>query len=124
MTKYFTNIFSVLTLHKKPSTRSEVITQMLYGDSFSVSKKTKICLRVKIKVSNYWGYVQNKNFSDYLKPTHKVHILKARIYKFPNKRKKTNELSFGSKVKITNYKAKFFKFSKGLINKKDVNPIS
>ena len=124
MTKYFTNNFSILNLHKKPSTRSEVITQMLYGDSFSISKKTRKWLRVKIKEDNYRGYIQNKNFSNYLKPTHKVHILKARIYKFPNKRKKTNELSFGSKVKITNYKAKFFKFSKGWINKKDVKPIS
>ena len=91
---------------------------------FPYPKKTRKWLRVKIKEDNYIGYVQNKNFSNYLKPTHKVHILKARIYKFPNKRKKTNELSFGSKVKITNYKAKFFKFSKGWINKKDVKPIS
>tara|TARA_B100000579_G_C22535181_1_gene712644 strand:+ start:26 stop:766 length:741 start_codon:yes stop_codon:yes gene_type:complete len=124
MTKYFTNNFTVLNLYKKPSTKSEVVTQMLYGDGFSVSKKTRRWLRVKIKEDNYKGYVQNKNFSDYLKPTHKVSILKAKIYKFPNKQKKTNELSFGSKVKVTNYKAKFFKFSKGWINKKDVKPVS
>ena len=124
MTKYFTNNFTVLNLYKKPSTKSEVVTQMLYGDGFSVYKKTRRWLRVKIKEDNYKGYVQNKNFSDYLKPTHKVSILKARIYKFPNKQKKTNELSFGSKVKVTNYKAKFFKFSKGWINKKDVKPVS
>ena len=65
MTKYFTNNFSVLNLHKKPSTRSEVITQMLYGDSFSVSKKNRKWLRVKIKEDNYRGYVQNKNFSNF-----------------------------------------------------------
>ena len=42
MTKYFTNTFSVINLHKKPSIKSEIVTQMLYGDSFSVSKKNQL----------------------------------------------------------------------------------
>ena len=41
MTKYFTNIFTVTNLHRKPSIKSEVVTQMIYGDSFSISKKSK-----------------------------------------------------------------------------------
>ena len=49
MTKYFTNNFALINLHKKPSVRSEVVTQMLFGDSFLVSKKTKNWLKVKIK---------------------------------------------------------------------------
>ena len=39
MNKYFTNNFSIINLYKKPSTKSEVVTQMIYGDSFSISKK-------------------------------------------------------------------------------------
>ena len=42
MTKYFTNNFAVINLHKKPSVKSEVVTQMLFGDSFLVLKKLKI----------------------------------------------------------------------------------
>ena len=38
--------------------------------------------------------------------------------------KKTNELSFGSKIKVIDKKAKFFKFSKGWISKNDIKPIS
>ena len=124
MTKYLTNNFAVINLHKRPSSKSEIITQMIYGDSFSISKKTRKWLKVKIKEDNYKGYVQNKNFSNFLQPTHKINILKAKVYKFPSKRKKTNEISFGSKIKVIDNKARFFKFSKGWINKNDVKPIS
>ena len=124
MTKYFTNNFTVINLHKKPTTKSEIVTQMIYGDSFSISKKTRKWLKVKIKEDNYKGYILNKKFSNFIKPTHKINILKSKIYKFPNKQKKTNELSFGSKIKVIDKKAKFFKFSKGWISKNDVKPIS
>ena len=63
MTKYFTNNFALINLHKKPSVRSEVVTQMLFGDSFLVSKKTKNWLKVKIKEDSYKGYLQKRNFS-------------------------------------------------------------
>ena len=123
MTKYFTNTFSVINLYKKPSIKSEVVTQMLYGDSFSVSKKTQKWLKIQIKEDNYKGYIRRKNFSHYMKPTHKVHILKSKIYNYPNKQK-INELPFGSKIKITNSKKNFYKFCKGWIGKNDIKPIT
>ena len=123
MTKYFTNTFTVINLYKKPSIKSEIVTQMLYGDSFSVSKKTQRWLKIKIKEDNYKGYIRRKNFSHYMKPTHKVNILKSKIYNHPNK-KKINELSFGSKIKITNSKKNFCKFFKGWISKNDIKPIA
>ena len=124
MTKYLTNNFSIINLYKKPSIRSELVTQMIYGDSFSISKKNKKLRRITVKEDNYKGFVQNKNFSFFLKPTHKINILKAEIYKFPKKQKKTFELSFGSKIKVTDRKSKFLKFSKGWIHREAVKPIS
>ena len=41
MTKYLTNNFNITNLYKKPSTKSEIVTQMIYGDSFSISKRNK-----------------------------------------------------------------------------------
>ena len=41
MTKYFTNNFNLTNLYKKPSTKSEIVTQMIFGDCFSISKKNK-----------------------------------------------------------------------------------
>ena len=79
MTKYFTNNFSVINLHKKPSVKSEIVTQMIFGESFLILKKTSRWLKIKIKEDGYRGYVQNKNFSKFLKPSHKVSILKAKV---------------------------------------------
>ena len=124
MTKYFTNNLSLINLYKRASKRSEVVTQMIFGESFSISKKTKNWLRVKIKEDGYKGFIQNKKFSNFLKPTHKIHVLKAKVYKFPNKKKKLNELSFGSKIKVIENKGKFLKFSKGWISKNGVKKIS
>ena len=121
MTKYLTNNFSIINLYKKPSIKSEIVTQMIYGDSFSLIKKTKKWLKVKIKEDNYKGYVINKKFSQYIKPSHKIAILKAKIYKFPNKQNEIGKLTFGSKIKVLDKKAKFFKFEKGWISFKRLN---
>ena len=123
MTKYFTNDFSVINLYKKPSLKSEIVTQMIYGESFSRIKKSKKWLKVKIKEDNYKGYILNKKYSSFLKPTHKINLLKAKIYKFPNKIKK-GEITFGSKIRVIDQNSKSFKFAEGWISKKDVKPIS
>ena len=124
MTEYFTNNFTTTNLYKKPSTKSEIVTQMIYGDSFSISKRGKKWLKIKIKDDGYKGFVQNRKFSKFLKPTHKVNILRSKVFKLPNKRRKINEISFGSKIKVLENKKNFFKFSNGWINKNDVKPIS
>ncbi len=124
MTKYLTNNFTVTSLHKKPSIKSEIVTQMIYGDSFSISKRSKKWLKIKIKEDGYTGFVKNRKFSQFTKPTHKVDILKSKIFRLPNKSRKINEISFGSKIKVLGYKKNFLKFSKGWINKNDVKPIS
>ncbi len=123
MNKYLTNNFSIINLYKKPSSSSEVVSQMIYGESFSVLKKTKKWLKIKIKEDGYKGYIKNKEFLSFLKSTHKIHTLKAKIYKFPNTQKKICELPFGSKIKVTDRKLNFLRFSKGWINKKDVKPV-
>jgi len=117
MTKYFTNNFSVINLHKKPSVKSEIVTQMIYGESFSILKKTKNWLKIKVKEDNYKGYIKNKKYSNYLEPTHKVNTLKAKIFKMPSKIKK-KEISFGSKIKVIDTNSKFLKFANGWIKKK------
>ena len=81
-------------------------------------------MKVKIKEDGYKGFIKNKVFPNFLKPTHKVNILKAKVYKYSNKRNKLNEITFGSKIKVLEKKSKFLKFSKGWIDKKDVKPIN
>ena len=123
MSKFFTNVYSITNLYKKMSTKSEIVTQTIYGDSFSITKKTNKWLKIKIKEDNYNGYIQNKKFDIFIKPTHKVHVLKTKIYKFPNKKKKIDELSFGSKIRAEGRKSQFIKLRKGWIDQKDLKPI-
>ena len=122
MTKYFTNNLTITNLYKKPSIKSEVVTQMKYGDSFSISKKSKKWLKIKIKADGYNGFIKNRKFPKFLKPTHKVNVLKSNIFKIP-KKKKISEISFGSKIKVTENKKKFLRFAKGWISKNDVKPV-
>ena len=120
----FTNNFPEINVYKKQSKYSEIVSQIVLGQSFVVLKKTKKWLKIKIKEDGYKGYIKNKEFLSFLKSTHKIHTLKAKIYKFPNTQKKICELPFGSKIKVTDRKLNFLRFSKGWINKKDVKPIS
>ena len=52
MTKYYTNSFSLVNLYKKPSTKTEIVTQMIYGDKFSIYRKSKKWLKIKIREDN------------------------------------------------------------------------
>ncbi len=49
MTKFFTNTFPIINLHKKTSTKSEIVSQMIYGESFSVVKKLENGLKLELK---------------------------------------------------------------------------
>ena len=87
MIKYFTNTYPIINLYKRASKKSEIVTQMIYGDSFSIIRKTNNWIKIRIKEDGYLGFVRNKNYKTYLKPTHKVNKLKATVYKYPNKKK-------------------------------------
>ena len=62
MTRYLSNNYPIIDLHKKPSANSEVVTQMLYGESFSIFKKNNRWLKIKIKEDGYKGFIKNKIF--------------------------------------------------------------
>ena len=124
MTKFFTNTYPVINLYKKSSVKSEIVTQMIYGDSFRIIKKTYKWLKIKIKEDNYIGFVRNKYYKTYIKPTHKINKLNANVYKSPNKRKKINIITYGSKIRAILKQSKFLKFEKGWISQNDTKPIS
>ena len=123
MTKYYTNNLTITNLHKRPSIKSEIVTQMIYGDSFSISKKSKKWLKIKIKEDGYNGFIKNRKFPKFLKPTHKVNVLKSNVFKIPNEKRGIAQISFGSKIRVTENGKKFLRFSKGWIDKNDVKPI-
>ena len=92
MNKYLTSNFIVTNLYKKPSVKSEIVTQMIYGDSFSIIKRSRKWLKIKIKEDGYSGFIKNRKFPKFLKPTHKINVLKSKIFNIPSKKNKINEI--------------------------------
>ena len=123
MNKSYTNIYPVVNLYKKDSTESEIITQMIYGESFKIIKKSTKWLKIKIIDDGYLGHIVKKKFISYLKPTHKVSVLCANVYKSSNFKKKVGRFSYLSKIKVEKTNSQFAKFQDKWIEKKNIKPL-
>ena len=62
MNKFYTNSYSVINLYKKTSSKSEIITQMIYGESFKIINKSAKWMKIRIKEDGYIGYIKKKQF--------------------------------------------------------------
>ena len=107
MSKFYTSNFPIINLHKKASSRSEIVTQMIFGDTFSIIKKMKKWLRIKIKEDGYKGYILKRKFHSFIKPSHKISVLKAKVYKFPTGYKKKQLFHLVQKLKSQILKQNF-----------------
>ena len=123
MNKFYTNNYSDINLYKKKSTSSEIMTQMIYGDTFSAIKKTNKWWKIKIKKDGYIGFIKKRNFIKFVRPTHKVSKLSAKIYKKPNFKKPSGKLTFGARIKLDGKSSKFIKFQNNWIEAKNLKPI-
>jgi gamma-D-glutamyl-L-lysine dipeptidyl-peptidase len=119
------NNLTIVKVYKKANIKSEVVTQLLYGDQFKKIKKKGSWIKIKNDLDNYKGFIKIKKFSLNQKDTHKVYKLYANLYSKPNlKSKIRNKLSFGSKIKIIKKKNKFYKFDHLWIHQKDLKKIN
>ena len=99
------NNLSFINVYKKRSVKSEVVTQLLYGDTFKKLKKGGSWIKIKNDIDHYEGFIKNKTFPSCHKNTHKVFVLSSNLYSRPNlKNKISKKLSFGSKIKVLNQK--------------------
>ena len=105
------NNFSVLNIYKKKNLKSEIVTQILYGDTFKILEKSNSWVKIKNDIDNYKGYIKNKKYPYNHKNTHKVFTLFANLYSKPkNSAKIKKKLSFASKISVTKKKNGFYKF--------------
>ena len=115
----------VINVHKKKNIKSEVVTQLLYADTFKKLKKNGIWIKIENIKDNYKGYIKSKNFQPNHKNTHKICKLSAALYSKPrSKYKIKNKLSFESKIKVLETKGDFYKFDHLWIKKKDLKKIN
>ena len=116
---------SLINVYNEKSTRSKVVTQLLYGDTFKKIKQSGSWLRIRNDLDNYKGYIKNKKFPSNHKNTHKVCLLYSNLYAKPNiKNKISKKLSFGSKIRVLGKKKKFYRFDNLWIKKKDLKKIN
>ena len=116
---------SVINVYKKNNIKSEVVTQLLYGETFKKIKKTSIWIKIKNDSDSYKGYIKNNKFLNNQKNTHKVSNLSAVLYSQPSAQHKTKKkLSFGSKIKVLKKKGNYYKFDNFWIDKKNLKNIN
>jgi len=104
-----------INLYDRPSRHSKIGSQILYGEKFKIIKKEKNFFKVRTKYDNYLGYIKPKKYSAKFSSTHKVSVLKSRIFKYPknlNKFKSKSFLSFSSKIQIIKKKNNFVMIDK------------
>ena len=78
---YFTGNFS--NIHEKPSKKSEVTSQIIYGEKFKILSKNKNWIKIKTLFDNYKGFIKNSKYEEKFSPNYKVSSLKAKIFKRP-----------------------------------------
>jgi len=123
MNKIYSNNYPIINLYKTANSKSEIVTQMIYGEGFKIINKSSRWLKIKIKEDKYTGYIKNKEFISYIKPTHKVSVLFAKIYRSPNSKNKIAKLPYASKIKINAVNFRFSKLQNGWIETKNIKPL-
>ena len=114
-----------INVYKKRSLKSEVVTQLLYGELFTKIQKKGSWTEIKNNTDGYKGFIKDKISLSNIRNTHKTFNLSAKLFTKPNSRNKINKkLSFGSKIKVIKKKGIYYKFDNLWIKKNDLKKIN
>ena len=117
---YSTSI--IKNIYKKPSKKSEITSQILYGEKIRILKIKNRWLRIRTFNDNYSGYIKNEKLKKGLKIIFKTNKSKTRIF---SQNKKKNFLPFNSRLPVINLKKKFIEFERGKwVKRKDIKLIN
>jgi cell wall-associated NlpC family hydrolase len=111
----FYNKNPYINLYEKPSYKSKISSQIIYGEKFKILSKKKGWLKIKTAFDKYIGYTKNIKYSNKFSPTHKISVQKTNIFSFPknsNKYKQTKKLPFASRIEILKKYKNFIMFEK------------
>ena len=119
---YFKGNFS--NIYKKPSKKSEVTSQIIYGEEFKILSKNKSWIKIKTLFDNYKGFIRNSKYVEKFNPNYKVSSLKAKIYKKPGI--KTNSwLPLASRLSVLEQKKNYVQIEKSKwIKKIDIKKLN
>ena len=118
MKNNFYFIGSISNIYKKPSKKSEVISQIIYGEKFKIISKNKNWIKIKTLFDNYKGFIKNLNYVNKFSPNYKISKIKARIFKKPGIRS-SSWLPFASKLSILEENNNYMRIDKNRWVKKE-----
>lgn len=117
--------YPIINVYKKNDIKSEVVTQILYGETFKILKQSGSWIKIKNDLDNYKGYIKNKKYFSDCKNTHKVFSLYSNLYSKPkNSAIVKKKLSFLSKVNVIKKINGFCKFDKFWIKENSLKKIN
>ena len=104
----------VTNIYEKPTSNSNVSSQILYGEKFKILSKKNNWIKIKTNFDNYVGYIRKNKFNQNFKPTKKIYKLRSEIFKKVKKKfLPTNKfLYFASGISIKNKDNNFIEFEK------------
>jgi gamma-D-glutamyl-L-lysine dipeptidyl-peptidase len=109
---FFNN--SVDNIYSKPSSSSDVSSQILYGEKFKILSKKKNWIKIKTSFDNYVGFIKKNKFNHNFKPTYKICKLKSKIFKNVNNKflPTKNFLYFASGISVKRRNKNYIEFEK------------
>ena len=105
---------SVTNIHSKPSSNSDVSSQILYGEKFRILYKRNNWIKIKTSFDNYIGFIRKNKFNHYFKPTNKICKLNSKIFKRVNNKflPTKDSLYFATGISIRKKHKNFIEFEK------------
>ena len=118
---------SIVNIYSSPSAKSEIVSQILYGEKFKILSRNQKWFKIKTNFDNYIGYIKKNKFNQNFEPTHKIYKIKSKIFKRINGKFLSTKdfLPFASGISFKRKENNFIEFEKNKwIKKSDLKKIN
>ena len=117
----------IQNVYSKSNLKSEISTQILYGEKFKILSKNKGWLKIQTDFDKYSGFIKNGIFITSFKPAYKIFSKKSQIYKKTKSRflKTKKYLYFSSEIQNLEDKKNYVRFDiNKWVKKRDLKKIN
>ena len=99
---------SIVGIRSEPSDKSELISQILYGECFKLIEKQKKWSRIKLFYDDYEGWIDNKQYRNidektYIEITNQTELFSSDLISFVTKNNQLQPIVLGSILNSCSY---------------------
>ncbi len=66
---------SIIPIRAQPNSRSELVSQLLFGERYSVLEQVDEWIKIETISENYSGWISHNQFDEYLSPDNEMHVV-------------------------------------------------